>query len=138
MSRSRTPLADQVLAAAVIVIFGTILMAGLFENPLSSLLNRSGEQSLRSGTTAAYSGTAAVDLQLAHKAIAGGDLAGGEGRVGRAQDKLYAPQLGGRAASEVSGDMKGLEERYGKEFKAIRRKRSLERLGREGAETVKP
>jgi len=105
-----------------------------FEPQLVSLLARGSERKLQEGTTKAYSGAAAVDLRLAHKAIAAGDLAGGESRLAQAQDKLYAPQLHGRTPAPVRGELEGLESRYGKEFQVLRRKRALDRLGREGAE----
>ncbi|MCX5797160.1 MAG: hypothetical protein NTY77_16845 [Elusimicrobia bacterium] len=129
---------DGVGADIVLVIFvaalGATVLIGIFEKPLSSLLARGSERKLRDGTLAAYVRTAAFDLTLAHRAISQGKLADGEGRVAKAQDKLYAPQLAGRAPTAVAREMHGLEQLYGREFKTIRRQRALSRLGREGAE----
>lgn len=101
---------------------------------LGPIIGRRANKSLQAATRQAYAAGADVDLRLAHKAIAAGDVDGGESRVARAQDKLYSPQLDGQPLP-AAADIKQLEDRYGKEFRTLRRRRALDRLGREGAET---
>jgi hypothetical protein len=114
--------------------FALIFFGSLFESRLAALLARGGERRLHEGTAKAYGDAAAVDLRLAHKAIRAGAFAVGEDRLAKAQDKIYAPQMGGQAPVVVAQEMKGLEASHGKEFKAIRLKRALGRLGPDGAE----
>ena len=110
------------------------MLIGLYEAGVTSLITRGWEKRFREGTLKAYAFTAGIDLKLAHKAVSQGKFADGESRVAKAQDKLYAPQLGGRTPAALADDMKRLEDRYGKEFKGIRRERALNRLGQQGAE----
>jgi hypothetical protein len=116
------------------VAFVLIVAGSIFERQLSALVQRGGERRLHEGTARAYGDAAAVDLRLAHKALGAGALAEGERLVAKAQDKIYAPQLGGQTPAAVAQEMKGLEASHGKDFKAIRLQRARQRLGPGGAE----
>lgn len=84
---------------------------------------RAGEEHLKRGTSAAYAGTARVDVELAEKAAARGDLEAGEERAFRAKAKLGAPQLSGNPPGTAAEELQRLEMRRGESFKPIRRRK---------------
>ena len=122
------------LAKLLVIMLCLAMFIGLYEAGIVSWFSHGWEKKLRYGTLDAYAYTAEIDLKLARKALSQGRIADGESRVAKAQDKLYAPQLGGQAPASAAAKMKELEDRYGKEFKAIRLGRAFSRLDHKGAE----
>ncbi len=83
---------------------------------------REGEERLRRGTIQAYEGAARVDVTLAEKAAARGNLDAAEERAFRAKAKLEAPQAAGKIGPAAEA-LQGLESKHGESFKPIRRRK---------------
>lgn len=138
MAKRRRPKSDLPLMDLIVVLIFVLFLLSPFLAPpvyfiYVKLQEGPREERLRKGTEAAYAGTARKDLELARRALAAGNVAEGEARASRAQDKLGSPMLQERPADAVSLS-EALEREHEKSFKPIRRKRGQERFGKAGAE----